>query len=244
MQANTFKGDLTIVVNDKTFKGHITDDSNDSAALSLFYRPYYTDDQVPDDGVISETGFWGRNIVINNCIIDGTMHSEGLKISFGHNIVVKNSTIIGGYEDCIDIVRGANITFQNCKIISNNTRQHVTVKGGARNITFDQCEFINRFEKFYNGAIIDIGNWTNYDIVKRPKVRNLSIINCKLTNIKFKLLARVLYGLKPTVKSTNGFIFKIPSIITRLFFTLRKHKILGPIVDISENDSIVYNIEK
>lgn len=222
----------------------------DTNTVVLFYRPYYTDEQKPKKhkfhaaSVKHKATYWGEDVHILNCEIDGRGCAEGLKISFGYNITVEDCIIHGGYEDCVDIVRGANITFKNCKFISYNTKQHMTIKGGCKNITIDNCEFVNDFSKWYDGAIIDIGNYSIYDQVKRPKVRHVTIKNCRLTNIKTKILSRVLYGNKPTVQNTKGFIFKIPSFITSIFFKLRNSGKLGKVSSLELNDKLVYDIEK
>ena len=183
-------------------------------------------------------------MVVRDCEIDGRGCAEGLKISFGHNIKVKNCIIHGGYEDCVDIVRGANISFKNCKFISYNTKHHFTIKGGCKNIRIHDCEFINDFNKWYDGAILDIGNYCDYDQNPRPKVRHVQVTDCRLTNIKFKLLSRVLYGNKPVVQNTKGMVFKVPTFITNAFFNLRNEGKLGPVKNIIPADRLVYDIEK
>ena len=182
--------------------------------------------------------------MVDSCVIDGRGFAEGLKISFGHNIIVRDCIIHGGYEDCVDIVRGANISFIRCQFISYNSKQHITIKGGARDVTIHSCEFVNKFQKWYNGALVDIGNWSDYDIIHRPKTRNILIKKCKLTNVGFKLLSRTIFGNNLTVIKTSGLNLKIPSIITRLFFRLRKSGKLGSVADVSSVDRRIYNIEK
>ena len=216
----------------------------DTSAVSFFYRPYYKPESIPENNQFDDSAYWGHDVDIINCSIDGRGCAEGLKISFGYNILVENCEIYGGYEDCVDIVRGANITFKNCKFIACNTKHHFTIKGGCKNILIEDCEFVNDFNKWYDGAILDIGNYCNYDQVQRPKAREVKVKNCKLTNIKFKLLSRVLYGSKPKVENTKGLTFKLPSIFTKIFFKLRNSGKLGSVTKISEEDKIVYDIEK
>lgn len=222
----------------------------DTATVVLFNRPYYTDEQKPKKhkfhaaSVKHKATYWGENTHIKDCEIDGRGCAEGLKISFGHNIIVENCIIHGGYEDCVDIVRGANITFIGCKFISYNTKQHFTIKGGCKNIIIDDCEFVNDYSKWYNGSIIDIGNYSNYDQIKRPKVRHVTIKNCRLTNIKHKILSRVLYGNEPTIQNTKGYILKVPSFITNIFFKLRNSGKLGKVPTLDIADKLIYDIEK
>ena len=247
MQDNFFR------IENKTFRCEEpanVDRSSDTNSLALFYRPFYTDDQIPVDHkfdynvVENDKTYWGNNIVVKNCVIDGRGCGEGLKISFGYNVYIENCIIHGGYEDCVDIVRGANITFKSCKFISYNTKQHFTIKGGCKNITIDDCEFVNDFSKWYDGAILDIGNWCDYDQYPRPKVRHVVVKDCRLTNIKFKLLSRTLYGNKPNVINTKGINFKVPSIITSLFFNLRNKGKFGSVRDVIPADKLVYDIER
>ena len=241
------------ILENKTFRCEEpagTDRSVDTSTVSLFYRPYYHEDQIPKNhkfhaaAVKHKALYWGKNMHLKDCEIDGRGCAEGLKISFGYNVKVENCIIHGGYEDCVDIVRGANISFINCKFVSYNTKQHFTIKGGCKNITIDDCEFVNDFSKWFDGAILDIGNWCDYDQYPRPKVRHVSVKNCRLTNIKFKLLSRILYGNSVNVQNTEGYNFKVPSIITKLFFYLRNKSKLGPVKDVSMEDRLVYDIEK
>jgi hypothetical protein len=241
------------IIKDKIFRCEAGVDQlrgEDTSALALFSRPYYTEAQKPENHKFSEdlvnhkAIYWGENIHIRDCEIDGRGCAEGLKISFGHNIRVENCVIYGGYEDCVDIVRGANITFINCKFISVYTKQHLTIKGGCKNITIEDCEFVNDFTKWYDGALVDIGNYTIYDQVQRPKVRHVTIRDCRLTNIKHKLLTRVLYGDVPNIYNTKGYVFKVPNFITKIFFKLRNSGKLGKLPTLDLADKLVYELEQ
>jgi hypothetical protein len=220
----------------------------DTNALGLFHRPYFPVDKIPinrqfEPDVGHEFMYWGKDILVKDCEIDGRGCAEGLKISFGYNVRIEGCIIHGGQEDCVDIVRGANISFKNCKFISYNTKQHFTIKGGCKNITIEDCEFVNDFSNWYDGAILDIGNWGDYDQYPRPRVRHVTIKDCRLTNIKFKLLSRVLYGNIPNVQNTEGYIFKVPNFITKMFFYLRNTGRLGKVRDVTMDDRLVYDIE-
>ena len=168
-----------------------------------------------------------ESISIENCVIDGRGVAEGLKLSFCHDVSVSDCIIYGGYEDCVDIVRGGNISFNNCIFISHCSNQHITIKGGAKNIVFTDCEFRDDFKSLFNGACIDLGNWTDYDDAVRPKTRGVKIINCKFNNIKNKILARVLYADKPEVTNCDGFVLKIPTFIVKLFWWGQRKGWLG-----------------
>lgn len=234
------------VISDKVFRCTVPGDIGrdiDINTLGLMYRPYYTAEQIPSNNQFDENVYWGKDIHIINCTIDGRGCAEGLKISFGYNVKIENCIIHGGYEDCVDIVRGANISFIKCKFISYNTKHHFTIKGGCKNILIDDCEFVNDFSKWYDGAILDIGNYSDYDQYPRPEVRHVLVKNSRLTNIKFKLLSRILYGTIPNIQNTEGSIFKVPRFITKLFFYLRNKGKLGSVNNVSLDDRRVYDIE-
>mgnify|MGYP001181212837 FL=1 len=184
------------------------------------------------------------SVEIDSCEIDGAGGSEGLKLSFCHDIVVKNSTILGGYEDCVDIVRGSNISFENCKFISQGSAQHITIKAGVKNVSFKKCKFINPFRSVINGACIDLGNWADYDDVDRPKTRSISIDNCSMENIRFKALYRRLYAESPEVNSSQGFGIKVPNLFVRIFWKMQRKGWLGERRRFPESWLKVYDIEK
>jgi hypothetical protein len=184
----------------------------DSSALGFSWRP-------------NSTRF---NLTIDSCKIDGQGASEGLKLSFCRNVVVSNCEIIGGTEDCVDIVRGENIKFENCTFFaSSSTKQHITCKGGVKNISFVDCRFIGSFKNWWNGACIDLGNWTDYDDVDRPKVRNINIINCKMQRVGFRLLYRRLHSETPHITKSEGLKFNAPSIFVKAFWYLQRKGLVG-----------------
>jgi len=201
---------------------------NDSSAFTLGWRP----------------GQPEFSATIDSCTIDGGGASEGLKLSFCKNIKIQNSQIYGGSEDCVDIVRGENIYFYNCTFFANpGTKQHVTVKGGARNITFKNCKFIGSFKNWWNGACIDLGNWTDYDDVDRPKTRDIKIVDCEMQNVTFPLLCRRLYANSPIVQNTQGLGLMIPSWAVSIFWFLQRKGWLGKRRRFPESWLKIYDFE-
>lgn len=167
------------------------------------------------------------SLLIDSCTIDGSGVAEGLKLSFCNDVTVKNCEIIGGYEDCVDMVRGRNISFENCVFISQGTKQHITAKGGIKNLSFKNCIFENDFKYFFDGACIDLGNWTDYDDIDRPMNRNISIEACKMKNISNKILYRRLYSETPEVINSDGIGFRVPRIFVGLFWLGQRKEWLG-----------------
>lgn len=184
------------------------------------------------------------SLSIKECEIDGRGVSEGLKLSFCRNAEVRDCIIRGGYEDCVDIVRGENISFKNCKFISQNSKQHITAKGGVKNLSFNNCTFVNSFSKFYDGACIDLGNWTDYDDVDRPMVRNVLIKDCKMEKVGFRVLYRRLFSEAPTVKNCHGFGLRVPRLFVKLFWTAQRKGWLGARRKFPESWLKIYDFEK
>lgn len=199
------------------------DKLSDSSALNFAWRP----------------GQDQYSILIDNCVIDGRGASEGLKLSFCSNVYVHNTVIFGGYEDCVDIVRGSNIMFDKCVFSIGDAKYHATIKGGAHTIYFKECTFMGKYKKWYDGACIDLGNWTDYDDVPRPKVRGVVLDNCKT----FKggpVLARVLHANPPKVFNTEGTVLKVPCLFTNLFFFLQRKGWIGKRRRFSDEDLKIY----
>lgn len=222
----------TLKIDGETFSQENLEDMqskfNDKNALGFAWRP----------------GQKQYALSLSNCEINGSGVSEGLKLSFCRNVYVDNCTIFGGYEDCVDIVRGENITFKNCKFISQKSKQHITAKGGVKNLSFINCTFVNSFSKFYDGACIDLGNWTDYDDVDRPMVRNVLIQDCRMDNVATPILYRRLYSETPKVKNSSGFKFNIPKIFVKMFWYGQRNGLLGPRRRFDPSWLEVYDFEK
>lgn len=177
----------------------------------------------------------GHNAEIN--VIQGSENlHETIKCSSHQNIVIKNLIIEGSYEDCVDIVRGKNIKFLNCTFIPEKyTSRSITIKGGVNNVVFENC-------KFYKGILpwhVQLGDYTIYDAVKRPKVRNVVFNGCIDMHRKpIKVL--VIHSKKAEFINTRGFNIKIPRLFVWLYFALMRK-----IVKTSDNINLtIHNWEK
>lgn len=220
----------------------------------VLYGKYFTSKNPESD----ESKFYGKNALgfswrpgepefsleIDSCTIDGGGIAEGLKLSFCRNVLVRNTQVFGGYEDCVDIVRGENIYFENCTFFTGpRTKQHITCKGGAKNITFKNCKFVGSFRNWWDGACIDLGNWTDYDDVDRPMVRNVNIINCDMQDLNYRVLYRRLYSETPNVLNSKGLGLNIPTIFVKAFWQLQRKAAIGSRRRFEENQLKVYNFE-
>ncbi len=197
-----------IFIKDQTFKGDLKN-GIESNALGFMWRP----------------GMPKQKIRIENCTIDAGPVAEGLKLSYCYDVIVKNCTIIGGYEDCVDIVRGGFMLFENCRFVSNNTKHHFTIKCQAFNITIKDCVFVNDFKKIIDGAFVDLGNWSDYDVVDLPKTKEIYIVDYKLKNISWykKIISRRIYADNPVIRG-DGFVLKIPKLFVWLFWKFKRFK--------------------
>lgn len=220
-----------------------------SSEKKVLYGKYYVCDSQEQEESAALSFGWrpGQpkfSLTIDSCTIDGGGATEGLKLSFCRNVIVRNSQIMGGSEDCVDIVRGENITFDNCTFFANpDTKQHITCKGGAKNITFKNCKFVGSFKCWWNGACIDLGNWTDYDDVDRPMVRNVHIINCDMLDVACRILYRRLYSEMPVVKNARGFRFNVPRLFVKLFWWLQRKGAIGPRRRFPESWLTIYGFE-
>jgi|TARA_Y100000289_G_scaffold19707_1_gene19039 hypothetical protein len=198
-----------ITIQDRSFIGQPNlEHKHDNSALGFSWRP----------------GRKKQSILIKNCKIDANGASEGLKLSWCRDVLVENCTIIGGYEDCVDIVKGRDITFRNCKFIAKNTKHHFTIKCMASNIIIKDCEFINNFNHVYDGACVDMGNWSLYDTEDLKKTQGVIIQNCSLKNMSWykKILTRRIYAKSAIIKQTSGFNLKIPRLFVKIFWAFKR----------------------
>ena len=198
-----------IIIKGRTFKGDLKKGKQGNA-LGFMWRP----------------GMPKQKIRIEDCTIDAGPVAEGLKLSYCSDVIVKNCTIIGGFEDCVDIVRGGFMIFENCRFVSKNTKHHFTIKCNASNITIKDCVFVNDFNKLIDGAFVDLGNWSDYDIDDSPRTKDIYIIDYKFENVSWykKIIARRLHAETPANRG-NGYILRIPRLFVWLFWKLRRFQV-------------------
>lgn len=159
--------------------------------------------------------FYESNKTYSNLNIDGDGFSEAGKASNLSNVIIKNSTFSGGYEDNFDAVRGTNYVFKNC-VFKKPNLQNTTLKGGIDGIIFENCSFLGNPK---NSHIV-LGQYSDYDLCGIKKTRNIEIINCYTDqkNISIQLWNSE----KPKVINSKVNIKKIPKFIVWFYFTFRK----------------------
>lgn len=108
-------------------------------------------------------------LIVRNLHIRADASQEALKFSACRFVLVENVILEGGSEDALDIVRGENYVFRNVEFISRGDRA-VTIKGGVNGAFFLGCRFAGRTS---TGALVEFGNWSDYDVLERPRTRNV-----------------------------------------------------------------------
>ena len=86
--------------------------------------------------------------------------------------------------------------------------------------------FVNDFNKLIDGAFVDLGNWSDYDIDNLPKTKDVYIIDYTFENVSWykKIIARRLHAEAP-VNRGKGYILRIPRLFVWLFWKLRRFQV-------------------
>jgi hypothetical protein len=169
-------------------------------------------------------------IIVADEIIDGRGFSEALKFSQCQSVVVNDCEIDGGAEDCIDIVRGFSYHLVAIDLHPRG-KFGITIKGGVNYVTMVGLIFHSHSSE----CDIDLGNWTNYDIVKRPKVRNIVIRDCKSTTGK-PIKVMVLHSDIPSIINSNVELKVIHPFFVWCFFTMRRFGWFGGKVEVDPEE--------
>lgn len=149
-------------------------------------------------------------VLVNNCLIDGSGCLSGLKLSFVYDMTFRRCRILGGSKSCVDVVRGGNLSFEECTFDSKSSIQHISIRGGAKNISFSRCVFQNDYSRRLTGACVNLGGWTDYDDVPRPPVRNVSIKDCVLNGMQKNVLSMTMFSERPSVENSEGKNLRAP----------------------------------
>ena len=145
---------------------------------------------------------------------DPAEYSDILKFSNCENITVKNCTVLGGKEDCIDAVRGNNYTFDTVTL--SPKYNGITLKGSIDTANITNVEF----QSHGKDCDIELGQYDNYWYIGRPSTRNISITDTKSVDGK-PIVVKVWDAKTPTVTNSNVKIVKIPIFIWWPYFVFR-----------------------
>lgn len=141
-------------------------------------------------------------------------YSDILKFSNCENITVKNCTILGGKEDCIDAVRGNNYTFNAVTLAPKYNG--ITLKGSIDTANIVDVEF----QTHGKDCDIELGQYDNYWYIGRPPTRNVSVTNVKAADGK-PVVVKLWDAEDLVVVNSNVKVIKIPKFIWWPYFVFR-----------------------
>lgn len=159
------------------------------------------------------------DVIIRDCFIDGGNRQWGVKLSNCHNVYFYNCVFQNGYERAVDVVRGSNINFINCKWLPSTSRKpvgscynmfkacDVGIKGGVRRITFQNCAL--------NDALF--GDYCIYNFSQvLPPTGDIQFIECG------NVIIRGLYVEGISYIATERKEFILPKVLCKLYFSYNK----------------------
>lgn len=147
-------------------------------------------------------------------------YSELVKGSLRRNIIIKDSRVAGGKEDCIDLVRGENIKIENVFLSSEKSRTYITAKGGIKGLHLKNLQFNGKSRYPWD---VSLGDFTIYDIIrKRPKMRNVVLEKFTRVDSNKKIRVLCLHCEKPTVIGKNIQVIKIPTFLVNILFFIKR----------------------
>jgi len=156
-------------------------------------------------------------------VMDGHGFAETVKISNLKNIHFSGKRIIGGYEDCLDAVRGSNYIIHDTNFVAGEkTRTFITAKGSIDSFAVINCTFTGKTKWPWD---ISLGDHTIYDNQdwKTPKMRNVYLADNRRTDGK-RIKVLVLHCEKPNTPDQNEdyLFFVIPHFIVRGLFAIKR----------------------
>ena len=150
--------------------------------------------------------------------VNSLEYSDIFKLSHATNIVLKNSSITGGKEDCIDMNRYCEHVLIDDVSLHSCGNYCVTIKGGSRNIILRNITI----EAHGAETDIDLGNWSDQS--------NHLTTNVFLENVLSKdgepVKVRVLWADPPTVIGGNVTVKVVPRWLVAIYRFLRKFNII------------------
>lgn len=123
-------------------------------------------------------------------------YTDVIHASHGVDITIKDSTIQGGSEDCVDANNDSDtILIENVRVHPNG-KYGFTIKGGTKNVILRNVAF----ETHGSEVDIDLGNWSDQD----SKNKTINVTLEDVTSLDGKpVKVRVFYAAIPTVIGGN-----------------------------------------
>jgi hypothetical protein len=180
-------------------------------------QTFNTWDKTTKDSCVLILGTEEPNSTVDNCIIDGNGAEWALKMPNNRGSTISNSTLIGGKERALDIVKGGDTIFKTCKFSNGNDRKmtsskwsmsktcDIGIKGGFDGGLFDTCVFSDML----------LGDHDIYDNPQPAlpflkggvgaKVKNITLKDCVHPNGKnTPIILRIINADLPELDNTNA----------------------------------------
>lgn len=163
---------------------------------------------------------YDNNTSYTDLFADGTNFAEALKVSNLSDIKVSNFELIGGWEDCIDCVRGNNMIFYGGILISSkHTKTFVTAKGGIDGFILRNIELRKRPKWFWD---ISLGDHTIYnDMGDTTMMKNVVIDNVWRDDNK-KVTILCLWCERPELLNGNYKLIMVPKFLVKILFGFKR----------------------
>lgn len=151
-------------------------------SLNLTDQTFARSTQSGADSYALILGTQEPNSLVERCVIDGSGGEWGLKMPGNVGSMVRGCRLIGGKERALDIVRGSDLTFEDCVFTSGADRPRTSsrwslaktcdigIKGGAARITFVRCQMTDLL----------LGDHSIYDNAHTvgPRTSDLTLDSC------------------------------------------------------------------
>lgn len=98
--------------------------------------------------------------IYTNENVNGIGYAEAVKCSNLKDVTFRKFSIVGGYEDCLDVVRGRNYVFCEGDMYAGEARTFVTVKGGVHGFWLEDVVFHGKTKYPWE---ISLGDHTIYN---------------------------------------------------------------------------------
>lgn len=152
--------------------------------------------------------------------LDGSNNAETLKGSNISDCTVRDFTLIGGYEDCIDCVRGSNYAFIGGSLIAGQkTRTFVTLKGGIDGVVLSDITMSGKCKWWWD---ISLGDHTIYNQGRLLNQKNIVISNVRKVAPVRKVRILVIDCERPTITDSNAVVIKVPRIVAWMLMRMKK----------------------
>tara|TARA_B100002019_G_scaffold138108_1_gene118988 strand:+ start:24033 stop:24695 length:663 start_codon:yes stop_codon:yes gene_type:complete len=168
-------------------------------------------------------------VLYTNCTFDGANTYWSAKFNFEYSQSFEGCKFIGGSKGIIDICRGGDIQFKNCDFEGKSKNSQVCIRGGAKNVVFEDCSF-RRSSVSLISPVFTFGGWSIFDFFDRPFCRNIKVENCKF--VKSLIKGFTMYSEKINIKNSGVGWLGLPVWLVNFYWKIKrrilKHKNIPP----------------